>query len=60
MQMVDTAEIVNMFSPEELQKIVGNLSPEEMDQVLDTMNLLKMKKEGETDDGREIWKINDK
>jgi acetyl-CoA carboxylase beta subunit len=57
MQMVDAAEIMNMFSPEELQKIAANLSPEEMDQVLDTMNLLKMKKEGDTDDGREIWSM---
>lgn len=44
MQMIDAAEMVNMFSPEDLQKIVANLSPEEMDQVLDTMTLLKMKK----------------
>lgn len=57
MQMIDAAEIVNMFSPEDLQKIVANLSPEEMDQVLDTMNLLKMKKEGDTDDGGEIWSM---
>jgi hypothetical protein len=56
-QMVDAAEMLNMFSPEELEKIVGNLSSEEMDQVLDTMNLLKMKKERDTDDGREIWSI---
>jgi hypothetical protein len=57
-QMVDAAEILNMFSPEELEKIVGNLSSEEMDQVLDTMNLLKMKKEGDTEEGGEIWSIN--
>lgn len=57
-QMIDAAEIMNMFSPEELQKIAANLSPEEMDQVLDTMNLLKMKKEGDTEDGGEIWSIN--
>jgi len=57
--MIDSAEILNMFSPEELEKIAGNLSPEEVDKVLDTINLLKMKHKGKTDDGREIWTIGD-
>lgn len=57
--MIDSAEILNMFSPEELEKIAGNLSPEEVDKVLDTINLLKMKHKGNTDDGREIWTIGD-
>lgn len=55
MAMVQSVEIMNMFSPEELDIIAANLSEEEINKALDVMNQLKLKKTGEADDGREIW-----
>ena len=41
----------------QVDAIAGNLSEDEIDGALDMMNLLKMTKTGETEDGREKWDI---
>ena len=56
MNMVQAVEIVNMYSPEDLEKIAGNLSSEEMDGALDMINKWKLKNDGTDTDGREIWR----
>ncbi len=55
MEIIDSMEILNMYSQEDLSKIVNNLSNDEMDKVLDVMNILNIRKTGETEDGQEIW-----
>ena len=35
----------------------ANMSEDDWNKALDTMNDLKMKKKGTTDDGKEIWSI---
>lgn len=56
-KMVDAMDIVNSFSESDLDKLVGNLSEDEINAALDMMNKLKMKKDGEDDDGREVWSV---
>lgn len=57
MQMVQAVEMVNSFSEADLEAIAANLSQEEIDSALDMMNLLKLTKTGETEDGREKFDV---
>ena len=57
MQMVQAVEMVNTFPEADLEAIASNLSQEEIDSALDMMNLLKLTKTGETEDGREKWNV---
>lgn len=58
MQMVKAVEIMNSYSPEELEKMAANLSEEDIDKALDVMNQLKLKKVGEDENGIETWSGN--
>ena len=57
MQIVQAVEMLNGFSEADIDAITGNLSEDEIDGALDMMNLLKMTKTGETEDGREKWDL---
>lgn len=58
--IVDAVDIMNMYSPDDLDKISSGLSEEEIDSALDMLNQLKLVKNGVDDRGREIWKSRDK
>lgn len=45
MNLVQAVEIINLYSPEDLDKIAQNLSSEEIDNALDFMNKLKITKD---------------
>ena len=56
-QLRNAVDILNSFSPEELEKISANLSPEEIDSALDMMNLLKVKSKGQDEEGNHVWSL---
>lgn len=55
LKVIDAVDIINHFSPDDLEKLVAGLSEEEMDGALDMINKMKLTKRGNDSDGREIW-----
>lgn len=58
MQMVQAIETLNKMSQEDIDKLTASLSPEEIDSALDVMNKLKIRKDGEDENGIENWSAN--